>query len=61
MLGAVVAFPWNVKHLAWKRGLFLCAGLAANLLVAGGSLALAYALNETHYGSFEFPYPFGTA
>jgi len=49
MLGAVAASPRNVKHLAWKRALYLCTGPMANLLVAIGGLNLAYTVNESHY------------
>jgi hypothetical protein len=50
MLGAVGAFPTNVKHLAWKRGIYLSAGPMTSFLVAIASLVLAYALNEGLYG-----------
>jgi Peptidase family M50 len=52
MLGAVGALPKNVNSLAWKRGLYICAGPTVNLVVAIGSLVLAYALNESQYGSW---------
>ena len=51
MLGAVTAFPRSIKFLIPKRCVFLCCGLAANLLVALGALALAYDLNEIRFGA----------
>jgi hypothetical protein len=63
MLGAVTAYPRNVKRLAWKRGLYLCGGPTFSLLAAIGSLTLAYAVNESQFsrGESRSHYLFGTA
>jgi hypothetical protein len=47
MLGQVAAYPKNVERLLWKRAVLLGSGPLGSLLVAMGSMALAYALNES--------------
>jgi hypothetical protein len=59
MLGLVAAFPRNVRHLAWKRGLYLCGGPMFSLLAAIGSLTLAYAVQESEFNlGSRGPIPF---